>query len=422
MLAIIRKISQRESEGKRSLVVVGTSVVSRDKLDRCRRDLKAAGTAAAREIRSSTAPRAVFLTPPPSPSPSTPEVLQIPERVALSYWNYVDGAFDRKNWQSDGDGKPTLPASTHASKKNFYALCCGIRAEWTKGNDEGARRLLRAAKAQIRRIMVKENPLSILALRNGAFFLLRLQGPTKLGLSVVWSLLTDAATVSREALGEHDPRSEIFGRLAHPACSDIPRCLIVLLRACADIFKGHFGPFNSQTMDYQAREASKESLIQLSSDADSKLGPANYLSRKLQANLSRKRRETQEYREAAELATDALSHSSTAQRGESSDEDWYQETDLQLELVRAQFSMKTTEEARHSLSRLLDLIAAGFSRSDRSAKHAAIFWCLLSDELPQWEPLNGHLELADKVQDIVRLDEKWRDGLRAWADDRDLIC
>ena len=243
MKAIIRKQAQRSRVGKKSLFHLRNSQVPEHKINRYRKAMKLLSEEQALMLRAETPPGLVCQTPPASPL-TTPEVLEIPERIARLVQDYIDGSLDSGAWiisESQAIG------STKGSNRFIYTFnhqVFNVMKHFRSGETSYAWRLLRIAMASIEHIVSAEHPATLDML---AYALL--ENMHFLDASgVEFILLKQFSAMSAVILPKQHPFNQIFARLIRLDMSHLKYTLIMAKESQSDRFSRRLGRFNWRTL------------------------------------------------------------------------------------------------------------------------------------------------------------------------------
>ena len=172
IVALLRKKTQRDSSGKRSVMSIrGRAVAPREILRYLQRKGVALNKVSGKYVGASTPPGVSCTTPPASPrfrlsvpcSPLTPRSLAIPEQLLFYIDRYMSVSFVNDIWVADKDGKyiNTICVGDRNNCWNFYHYLNGaIDLLWNR-SFIGGRRSLSKAFGFVPRLIKEENPRSI---------------------------------------------------------------------------------------------------------------------------------------------------------------------------------------------------------------------------------------------------------------------
>ena len=246
MKAIIRKQAQRSRAGKKSLFHLRNSHVPEHKVIRYRKAMKLLSEEQALMLRAETPPGLVCHTPPASPL-TTPEVLEIPERIARLIRDYIDGSFDSGAWIIS---ESEQAVSTKGSKKFIYAFveqCKTVENQFQGGETSYAYRILKMAMASIEHIVLEEHPATLDILAYIIFHLTFIQKMP----GIVFTVLKQFSAMSAAILPKQHPFNQVFARLVRLDVSHLKYTLIMAKESQSDGFTRRLGRFNWYTLDIQ---------------------------------------------------------------------------------------------------------------------------------------------------------------------------
>ena len=245
MKAIIRKQAQRSQAGKKSLFHLRNSQVHEHKIIRYRKAMKLLSEEQALMLRAETPPGLFCQTPPASPL-TTPEVLEIPERIAKLVQDYIDGSFDSGTWTAlDSDEIISTKGSNYflyTFNERIFEFVAHLRRETSF-----AWRLLRIAMPSIEHIVSAEHPstLDVLAFT----FLKAINSPHAPGIALI--LLKQFSAMSALILPKQHPFNQIFARLLRLDMHHLKYTLTMAKEGYLDRFSRRSGRFNWITLTSQ---------------------------------------------------------------------------------------------------------------------------------------------------------------------------
>ena len=255
MKAIIRKQAQRSRVGKKSLFHLRNSQVPEHKVTRYRKAMKLLSEEQALMLRAETPPGLICYTPPASPL-TTPEILEIPERIAKLVQDYIDGSFDSGTWiiTEYGDVVGTKGSGNFITR--FYDKVWTAMAHFQRGQIGHSWRILRIAMASIEHIVSTEDPGTLEKL---AFLLL--ETICYLNASgITFILLKQFSAMSALILPKQHPFNQIFARLVRLDVSHLRYTLIMANKRQLDRFSRSLGRFNWRTLSIELYLLASKSL------------------------------------------------------------------------------------------------------------------------------------------------------------------
>ena len=246
MKAIIRKQAQRSGAGKKSLFYLRNSQVPEHKVTRYRKAMRLVSEEQALMLRAETPPRLVCHTPPASPL-ATPEILEIPERLAKLVQDYIDGSFDSGTWIMSEHDSVVSTKGLRNSLYAFHKMIDNFVHYFRCGEFNYAWRLLKMAMASINHILSAEDPQTLEML---AFSLYETMHFLNLS-EVVLSLLKQFSAMSAIILPKQHPFNQVFSRLVRLDMSRLKYTLIMVKESQSDGFARRSGRFSWNALHIQ---------------------------------------------------------------------------------------------------------------------------------------------------------------------------
>ena len=165
MRAIVRKIKQRENQGKGSIIHVrGRCRNFAEVLHYWERKGVSIDDIVARQKASPTPEAVVFSTPLPSPI-MTPQVLAVPERILRCIQDYINESFESGTWVRT---EPTMECHSRKQRYRksdpagqFYEHCLLACSLFSRNRFSEAGQTLLLAFTYIKHILSDEDPLSL---------------------------------------------------------------------------------------------------------------------------------------------------------------------------------------------------------------------------------------------------------------------
>ena len=243
MKAIIRKQAQRSRAGKKSLFYLRNSQVPEHKVARYRKAMKLLSEEQALMLRAETPPGLICYTPPASPL-TTPEILEIPERIAKLVQDYIDGSFDSGTWIiSEYEDVVSAKGSPDFIDRLYVEVYFAVD-RFQAGDTGYAWRILRMAMASIEHIVSAEDPSTLEIL---AFLLLKIiRSLNTSGVTLI--LLQQFSAMSALILPKQHPFNQILPRLIRLDMSLLKYTLITANESQLDRFSRSLGRFNWATL------------------------------------------------------------------------------------------------------------------------------------------------------------------------------
>ena len=246
MRAIIRKQAQRSRTGKKSLFFLRNSQVPEHKVNRYRKAMKLLSEDQALILRAETPPGLVCHTPPASPL-ATPEVFEIPERIARLVQEYTDGSFDSGTWIISEPGDAVSTKGSRYFIDVFNAQVHNFVNHFRNGETSYALRILKMAMASIEHIVSAEHPgtLDILAFN----LYETMHSLNKSGVAFI--LLKQFSAMSAVILPKQHPFNQVFARIVRLDMSHLKYTLTVAKESQSDDLNRRLGRFNRNALEIQ---------------------------------------------------------------------------------------------------------------------------------------------------------------------------
>ena len=252
MRAVVRKNKQRADQGKSSTIHVrGQHRGLEDFIRHCNRKGVSIDDIIARHTSSPTPDTVELFTPVPS-RVSTPQVLEVPERMFLCIRDYLSGSFEAGNLVRTVPFKPCYStkcgeeADFHA--QNLFFQCEAACTLFSSNAIEEGGRILIAAFGRIKRILSEDPPqtiFNILRLISRLRFLNRDE--------IAFILLRYLSDLSDLLLGGEHPLKRVFGwcKLLH--ASDFDDIATRCVEGTADHFESFVGAMHKSTLEFRRR-------------------------------------------------------------------------------------------------------------------------------------------------------------------------
>ena len=243
MKAIIRKQAHRSRVGKKSLFHLRNSQVPEHKVTRYRKAMKLFSEEQALMLRAETPPGLICYTPPASPL-TTPEILEIPERIAKLVQDYIGGAFDSGTWIISEYQDVVSAKGSPDFIDRLYSEVYTAVDRFQAGDTGYAWRILRMAMASIEHIVSAEDPTTLELL---AFLLIHSLNAS----GVTFILLKQFSAMSALILPKQHPFNQIFAHLIRLDMSLLKYTLIVANESQSDRFSRSLGRFNWRSLSIE---------------------------------------------------------------------------------------------------------------------------------------------------------------------------
>ena len=206
-------------------------------------------------LRAETPPGLVCHTPPASPL-ATPEVLEVPERIAKLVQDFIDGSFDSGTWIASGSG---YAVSTKRSQDFVYAFdeqVTNFVGHLRDGETSYAWRFLKMATASIEHIVSAEHPTTLDMLAFALYKTMHLLNSSKVALF----LLKQFSAMSAVIHPKQHPFNQVFARLVRLDMSHLKHTLIMAKESQSDGFDRRLERFNWNSLEVQTSSLHLKSL------------------------------------------------------------------------------------------------------------------------------------------------------------------
>ena len=248
MRAVVRKNKQRADQGKSSIIHVrGRSRGLEDFIRYCDRKRVSIDDIIARHASSPTPDTIELFTPIPSRVP-TPQVLEVPERMFRCIRDYVSDSFESGNWvrtepQTECYKINSRLGDFNVLRAEFFFLCESACTLFSKSLFEEGGRTMNAALAEVKKIILAEQPETIYE-----FFLLiaylRFDGKQAVGSTI----LRYFSDLSKVMLGKEHPLTSIFGWYDLLYTSDFEEIARRCVEGMIDHFESFIGAMHASTL------------------------------------------------------------------------------------------------------------------------------------------------------------------------------
>ena len=398
MKAIIRKQAQRSRAGKKSLFYLRNSQVPEHKVTRYQKAIKLLSEEQALMLRAETPPALVCHTPPASPL-ATPEVLEIPERIAKLVQDYIDGSFDSGSWIIS---ESESVVSTKGSQNFLYAFNEQVQSfvnQFRMGKFSYAWRILKIAMASIEHVVSAEHPSTLDILAANLCETMHFLNSTELALF----LLKQFSAMSAVILPRQHPFNQVFSRLVRLDVSDLKYTLIMAKESQSDGFARRLGRFNWDALNIQLSLLQLKSMegaahvtegyLTLLQQMELALGTSNPQVLKGREQLALHYLEVGEYAEAAKIAQRIIDLAAQT-------ENVHPHTHASAIhiLSWAQYRLSETTLAEQNLRQAIQTRAEYFSWEDGRVLG---YMSILEDWLEEWERPDEAAEVRREREAIV---------------------
>ncbi len=247
ILAFIRKTTQRAAVGKKTIARVRNHVLDQEEVQRYIKR-KPYSMKFALEQSASTPPGLVCFTPEMPSSPRIPEVYAVPEQIFVLMRDYVTGSFESGTWICD-DPKSGCRSIKNfggaaTALENFNAFVGSAYVHYEKGSVEEGERLLIAAAAGIKDILVAESPTFFLSLIS---FMLYTHSRKKFHIFLpILRQLSDMAAI---VLPEKHPVGQIYRHFRSLDSHQLDDIVPLSFQSFLDQFESILGQFNFDALN-----------------------------------------------------------------------------------------------------------------------------------------------------------------------------
>ena len=314
MRAVVRKNKRRADQGKRSIIYVrGQRRELEEFIRHCDRKGVSIDDIIARATSSPTPGTVELLTPVPSRM-STPQVLEVPERMLRCVRDYFLGSFESGTW-------------VHTDPLTFcYSIKCGQEADvygeelvflcesgcrlFSKSLFEEGGRTLNAALAGINRIIQADQPETLIPLFRLIGFL-RIDNRH----DIASMLLRHFSDLSKVLLGGEHPLTLYFGWFNLLYTSDFDEIVSRCTDGMIDHFENSVGAMHISTLGFRVRsvevlaqkgDAGIQKLLKILSECERKLLPYDHRVFLVRVSLANEYYKQSYYVEARTLSQECL--------------------------------------------------------------------------------------------------------------------
>ena len=252
MRAVVRKNKQRADQGKNSIIRVrGQRRGLEEFIRHCDRKGVSIDDIIARHTSSPTPSTVELFTPVPSRM-STPQVLEVPERMFRCIWDYFSGSSESGTWvrtepQTEcysikcGQGKAVIA-------EQLFVQCDSACQFFSKNLFEEGGRTLKAAFATFDRILLADQPQTLIEL---ILFISYLRRQNRDAIALI--LLRHFSDLSKVVLGREHPLTRIFGWYDLLYANDLDEIFSRCIEGITDRFESFVGPMHTSTIDFRMR-------------------------------------------------------------------------------------------------------------------------------------------------------------------------
>ncbi|KAM0802989.1 hypothetical protein BDR22DRAFT_961051 [Usnea florida] len=252
MRAVVRKNKQRADQGKSSIIRIrGQSRGLEEFLRHCDRKGLSIDDIIARHASSPTPDTVELLTPGPSRI-STPQPLEVPERIFRCIRDYYSGSFESGNWVRTEVNlecysiKCGQRAAIHADK--FCRQCDSACTLFSMKLFEEGGRSLTAAFGRIKRMLLADQPGTISEILR---LISKLRSWKREEIALI--ILRHFSDLSKELLGREHPLTHIFEWYGLLYASDSDEVVSRCIQGMADYFESFVGALHLSTLRFCIR-------------------------------------------------------------------------------------------------------------------------------------------------------------------------
>ena len=404
MKAIIRKQAQRSRVGKRSLFYLRNSQVPEHKVNRYRKAMKLVSEEQVLILRAETPPGLVCHTPPASPL-ATPEVLEVPERIAKLVQEYTDGSFDSGSWITSEAGDAVSTKGSGNLIYAFYYQLHNFVNHFRDGETSYAWRMLRLAMASIEHIVSAEHPGTLDMLAFSLYQIIHNLNSSE----VAFILLEQFSAMSAVILPKQHPFNQVFARLIRLDMFDLKYILLIAKESLSDGFDRRLERFNWNSLEVQLSLLSVKSMegaahitegyLTLLQAMELALETSDLRVLKVRSRLAQHHLNEGEFAKAAEIAQSITDLS--AQTGNVRPAT---HASAMYMLSYAQYELSKTTSAEQNLRRAIQTRAKCYGREDGIVLK---YMSVLEDWLEEWERPDEAAEVHRQREEIVdRMEER----------------
>ena len=261
MKAIIHKQAERLRTGKKSVFYLRNNQVPEHKIERYQRCMTMGPWQQASSSRPKTPPELACYTPLATPL-STPQALELPERIAKVVQNYVYGSFEKKIWMATENQACVSTWDSVDYTVPFEDKCVYAALLFKLRRRENAWQVLDMAVALVEQIVFAESPYTLKSVAAAILSGFLPNSQTDITGTVLKQLSAMSAT---KKCKEH-PFNHIFPRLVDLEASCLQYALGVAQQSQLDCFVQKLGPFNSLTLSLElsimSMEINSERLVE----------------------------------------------------------------------------------------------------------------------------------------------------------------
>ena len=403
MKAIIRKQAQRSRAGKKSLFYLRNSQVPEHKVNRYRKATRLMSEEQALMLRAETPPGLVCHTPPASPL-ATPEVLEIPERIAKLVQDYIEGSFDSGTWSSSESARAV---STRGSGNFIFAFEAEVQNamnHFRGGETSYAWRMLKMAMASIEDIVSAEHPGTLDALAFSLYNIMHTLNSSEVALIV----LKQFSAMSAVILPKQHPFNQVFARLVRLNMSHLKHTLIIAKESQSDGFDRRLIRCNWNALEVQLSLLSVKSMegaahvtegyLTLLQAMELVLDPSDPRVLLTRTHLAYHYMDEGDIAEAAEIA-----QSITDLAPQTGNVPAYTYANSLYILSRAQYELSKTALAEQNLRQAIQTRAKCYGREDGQVLSDM---SILQSWLEEWERPDEAAEVHRQREEILHLMEE----------------
>ena len=396
MRAVVRKNKQRADQGKSSIIRIrGQSRGLEEFLRHCDRKGVSIDDIIARHASSPTPDTVELLTPGPSRI-STPQALEVPERMFRCIRDYFSGSVESGTWvRTDPDiecySVKSEGGGVLANEFNFQCFtACDL---FSRNLFEEGGRTLNAGFVHFKRILLEEHPLFLLHF-SSLISRLRLCNEDDIAL-IVLRHLSDLSKLLR---GSEHPLTYIFGLYDLLYASDFDEVVSRCIQGMADYLESFVGALHVSTIDIRIRsielvvqegEARIQKLQKLLNECEGNLQPYDDRVLWVRQILAYEYYNQNYFVESRNLGLENFANS---QRIPSKNRGKHYGTQALFNIARCQYALGEVDIGIANLNEAINSRISIYGPQDTPAR----FWLMV---LEDWHLEQGNWGAAEQIRD-----------------------
>ena len=395
MRAIVRKNKQRADQGKSSIIRVrGQSRGIEEFIRHCDRKGVSIDDIIARHTSSPTPDTVELLTPGPSRI-STPQALEVPERMLHCIRDYFSGSFQSGNWVIT---EPDLQCCSikrgdGADVVGFASLCDAACRLFSRNEFEEGGQTLKAAFAKIENILLADLPQTLHEL-----FLLILYIRRGKKNEVAFIILRHFSDLSKKLLGREHPLSHVFEWYELLYASDFDEVVSRCIQSMADYVESFVGALHVSTLEFRTRsiefvaqegEARIQKLQKLLNECEGNLQPYDDRVIWVRQNLAYQYYNQDYFVEGMNLAQENFANS---QHVPSKNSGKHYETQALYTIANIQYALGEVDLGIANLNEAINSRTSSWGPQENQARR----WLVL---LEDWHLEQRNWDVAEQIRD-----------------------